>query len=163
MAERKGPGMALAIMGLLVAALAAVTGYRLATGQVKLMGEQREMCQANLAAIANALHAYAADNNGRWPPSLRLLQDTYLVDAAGGCPDADGGGGYVYAPGASLHDEPMTLLVVDPKGNHRGGRNVAYLDGTVYWTPEREFQDRLKHPRNARMEKLLAEQEGGED
>ena len=163
MAERKGPGMALAIMGLLVAALAAVAGYRLATGQVKLMGEQKEVCRANLAAIANSLYAYAADNDGRWPPSLRLLEDGYLVDAVGDRPDADGEGGYVYAPSASLYDNPMTMLVSDAQGNHRAGRNVVYLEGSVGWMPEREFQEHLKYPRNAGMAKLLAELERGED
>lgn len=107
---------------------------------------RRTQCQSNLQQIGIALHVYAQDNFGKFPPQDNQLGPLYLYVqdlSIFACPMDVGaqvtlrngkliGQSYRYKSGFGADDDPRVTLVSDPPSvNHSGGRNVLFLDGHV--------------------------------
>ena len=115
----------------------------------------RNRCAENLRVIGQACITYASANRGDFPRSLKEL-----MYASGGalrvdqmtCPNAGKkgrGGDYVYVPGYRQTDDPNSILVYEPLGNHKKkpGGHVLLLGGAVNWLDENEHKaaiDRIK-------------------
>ncbi len=108
----------------------------------------RNRCAENLRVIGQACITYASANRGDFPRSLKEL-----MYASGGalrpdqmtCPNAGKkgrGGDYVYVPGYRQADDPNSILVYEPLGNHKKkpGGHVLLLGGTVNWLDENEHK-----------------------
>lgn len=112
------------------------------------------MCANNLRSIVVSLHAYAIDNNGKFPDDLSSLYPKYINDVKVFiCPsdvdasdiahdgsDIDLTTSYLYSRGWTEKDPLGTILACDKNDifgkdtNHDGeGGNVAYLSGEVRW------------------------------
>ena len=115
-------------------------------------------CRSNLQQIATALHLYAQDYNGRFPPSadtaLMVLQPYTKNYAVLMCPKEPQEAvehyhvhhviqlpdkrfvvqsSYLYRPGFTNDALAETPLVRDWSAWHEGGVNVLYLGGWVKW------------------------------
>jgi prepilin-type processing-associated H-X9-DG protein len=142
----------------LLAGGAAALGFALPATIRQHQLAARKECQAHLERLGVELSLYATTHDGRFPQNLRELVDV----SAGGpgaaappplppwllCPGqplrADVG--YEYVPGATKDSPPQTVVAYDRKGNHPGGRNVLFADGTVAWLREDAFQQASRKP-----------------
>lgn len=118
----------------------------------------RAQCGANEKQLVGAIVAYAKQNQGNLPPTLRAVlppsitsQQSKLLQ----CPL--GPGAYVYlGAGLNLNAIPRdTILIYEPPGNHKNpqtgktGMNIAQVDGAVHL---------IESPR---AEKIIAELKAG--
>ena len=108
-------------------------------------------CVRNLQMIGMAMHIYAIDNNGKFPPNMRALehyQQDFSIHGLSlfSCPvtddkienwgQVDTNSSYVYIPGLTLKDDSITILLYERKYNHRkdngrGWKTFLFLDGHV--------------------------------
>jgi prepilin-type processing-associated H-X9-DG protein len=102
-------------------------------------------CATNLSGLGKAMLIHANDYNDELPASLETLKKTAEVtdqSLSCGC-DREGKGGipYVYR-GVDLRNTSANpdLITVYCKRDHRGGRNVLFLDSHVEWMTEEQFQ-----------------------
>jgi hypothetical protein len=100
-----------------------------------------EQCRTNLTEIGKALREYAAEHEGRYPPSLAELSPDYIErTSALHCPlqrEGDPGAGYLF-PGAGAESPPEhAVIVCDDRARHRNstGGLILRADGTVEWLP----------------------------
>jgi len=105
----------------------------------------RIVCENNVQKTVLALYIYALEHEGKFPASIEVLyQDEYLSDRElMKCPanertetgeDSD----YIYTAGLSVKGSSKDILLRDKKKNHPGGgRNVAYVNGSILWEIER--------------------------
>ena len=54
----------------------------------------------------------------------------------------------------------LTIIACDLKSNHKEGRNVLHLQGSVAWRTEAAFQSELAQPHNAAFAAALKKAEG---
>ena len=115
-------------------------------------------CRSNLQQVATALHLYAQDYNGHFPPSAdtafvvlqpsiknyavltcpsepRESREHYQVGHAIQLPDGRLAlqSSYLYRPGFTNDALPDTPLARDWSAWHDGGVDVLYLGGWVKW------------------------------
>lgn len=97
-------------------------------------------CTWNLRKISLGLHAYAADHDDAFPPSLAALYPNYVDDEkAFDCPAGKIIGNkektdYEYIAGLTEKSDPKDLIAQDIEGNHkRAGKNVLRINGSVEW------------------------------
>ena len=115
---------------------------------------QKTMCISNLKQLSFGLMVYRQDRDGELPASLAELYPDYLDDAdVLVCPadrnPMDIGKGlkssYYYVGKISAwRAGPMVIVAYDKRGNHRDGRNAAFVDGHVEFIPEADFRRRLQ-------------------
>ena len=117
--------------------------------------ETRAACVKRLKNLGGAWLIYTADSEGRMPENLEALLP-YLGGAGArpllACPSADESiPGYIYVKSADdmfrLEPPEEVMLIFDKRGNHRGGRNVLFVDGHVGWINEETFQKRWAEQR----------------
>ena len=104
-------------------------------------------CASNLHTIGSGCMQYAETHDGRLPDRLsQLYRQGFIMDlevfvcpATGRespSPDLiDEWTDYEYVAGLATSDDVQSIVACDKDGNHRGGRNVLYLDGHVEWEP----------------------------
>ncbi len=118
-------------------------------------------CLNNLTQIALALHLYAQDHGGKFPPTdndftpiypvyLREPQSFTCPSVSDGyplgptAPGAAAGGNtssYVYRGGLKADGGAKTAVAADWKADvHNGGANVLFADGMVRWVRAPEWQ-----------------------
>jgi prepilin-type processing-associated H-X9-DG protein len=105
-------------------------------------------CQSNLQQIGVALHVYAQDNFGKFPPKDNQLGPLYpyVQDLSiFACPTDVGahvalrngkliGQSYDYKGGLGTDDDPKIAIASDSlRINHNSGANFVFLDGHVKW------------------------------
>jgi prepilin-type N-terminal cleavage/methylation domain-containing protein len=119
---------------------------------------RRTACASNVHQLGRALHLYAQDYNGRFPPESwtdplnAYVKNQYVYACASepersrqkyhpGRPGRGAGGAeelfssYQYRPGLA-NDDPSTLpLMRDWEPWHFRGVNVLYLGGNTRWEP----------------------------
>ncbi len=97
-------------------------------------------CEENLYKIGWGLTLYAKDNGGKFPETLNeLVTKGYLADKKTlNCPAAarENSPDYEYISGYSIASPYEKPIVHDKQGNHKGGKNVLYIDGKVSWEQE---------------------------
>ncbi|GAH38376.1 unnamed protein product, partial [marine sediment metagenome] len=117
--------------------------------------ETRAACVKRLKNLGGAWLIYTADSEGRMPENLEALLP-YLGGAGArpllACPSADESiPGYIYVKSADnmfrLEAPEEVMLIFDKRGNHRGGRNVLFVDEHVEWINEETFQKRWAEQR----------------
>lgn len=146
-------------------------------------------CRSNLQQIATALHLYAQDYNGRFPPSadtaLMALQpftknygvlscptepraslEHYHVGHAVQLPDQRLvlQSSYLYRPGFANDSPADTPLVRDWAAWHDGGVDVLYLGGWVKWERDgiRMIPGARPEPPAGKLDPPAALPEGGQ-
>ncbi|MFC1582308.1 DUF2950 family protein [Planctomycetota bacterium] len=98
-------------------------------------------CRGNLGAIAAALKAYAAANDGNLPPDLSVIrQDKQLI-----CPGREIPDSYVYVPGLKTSMRAGMIMVFERFGTHPEGRHIVYLDGQVSFFKEAIFIEEINN------------------
>jgi prepilin-type N-terminal cleavage/methylation domain-containing protein/prepilin-type processing-associated H-X9-DG protein len=109
-------------------------------------------CQSNVMQLGLALHLYAQDWNGRfpprnddWSPAYRYAKDYQLfmcpIDPAPRMPDyarrgnslGPGMTSYIYRAGLANDDLAGEILAWDRETWHSDGRNFLFLDAHVKW------------------------------
>jgi prepilin-type processing-associated H-X9-DG protein len=104
-------------------------------------------CVANLKVIGVAIFMHASDHDEGLPEGLDdVLQylegDTNFLS----CPGTEPAEKYLYVKVANTFDvielPHRIIMAFDKRGNHRGGRNVLFVDGHVEWMSEKLFQIR---------------------
>lgn len=107
----------------------------------------RKQCDEVLSSLAKGMLLYANDHDDKWPPSLEVLVETqeyplsYVrCPAMGHRPEY---ASYVYrgVDTGGVWVEPMIILMHDKAGNHKGGRNVLFVDSHVEWVTEERFAE----------------------
>lgn len=127
---------------------------------------QQTLCVHNLHFMANALHRYAADHEGKFPERFSQLYPEYLTTVEVlVCPEvarretgrADAGKltadaldalcSYELAPGRRIDDPAETLLAWE-RGDYHGGRghSVLYVDGRGGWDPPEAWRGKDASP-----------------
>ena len=103
------------------------------------------ICASNLTNIALALHMYALDHDGNYPPSnhtvavTRYLRDDHVFQ----CPNANktaqtASASYLYHPDRRIDDQGHLRLLCDAAFLHEGA-NVLFLNGTVRFFTEQQW------------------------
>lgn len=99
---------------------------------------KQTVCTANLRQIGMAMHIYAQDHEGKFPPDLKTLVDKKIVTAKQlWCPSRGGDPGapdacYVYLAGQRSDGDSRNVLVYEKRGNHGDeGGAVLFMDGHV--------------------------------
>lgn len=100
-------------------------------------------CANKLRNISLGLHAYAADHDGGFPASLEALYPDYVESQnLFDCPASKTAGNpaapdYEYV--VSLTEQsPLKIVIAQDTGtNHRNGRNVLRVDGSLEWIAKR--------------------------
>lgn len=110
----------------------------------------RTSCENNFKQITLYLLMWANEHGGTFPETLSELYPDHIDEESMSifvCPSAghkpgnperiDEWSDYVYNGGKrwTREEGPLTLIAYDKPGNHRGGRNELYSDGTVKWKP----------------------------
>jgi len=160
--HRKRPGRTMAvagltagILGILLNCLSVGAAWYVATQRAMPLA-MRAMCQARLSTYATGAIMYGNGHKGQFPPNVAAMNQ-YIGLVSLTCPSRKnpqpGRVDYVYVPPAKrvdqVADPAATILICDLKGNHRHGRNVAFVDGHLEWVTEDEFRDLLARPDNA--------------
>ncbi|HOX07337.1 MAG TPA: DUF1559 domain-containing protein [Planctomycetota bacterium] len=168
--------IALAVVGLLVILL----GFLLLPPVKRVrQAAPRAGCKNNLRQIAVALHLYADDNGGEFPPDTSWLYTSgyaedpkiVLCPSRSGTSQKDAASGrlmvehpgYVYVSGLRASDPGTCVVAFDRLGNHDGkGRNALRLDSGVLWikAPSPSEQDPLQTMLDATRD--AARKRGGE-
>ncbi|MHC4242483.1 MAG: DUF1559 family PulG-like putative transporter [Planctomycetota bacterium] len=117
---------------------------------------RRAACKSNLKIIGMALLMYSNDNKDKFPADLEtLVTKTYLRENKMLiCPADKLRDSYIYR-GASMTvaDTPWIITVYEKSGNHEGGRNVLFMDGSAEWVSEERFQELIKKDNEYRRKK----------
>ena len=122
----------------------------------------RIVCGTNLSGLGKAILIHANDYADKLPATLVTLKTTAEVTDRSlccGC-DREGKGGtpYVYR-GADVPDTSANpdLITVYCKRDHRGGRNVLFLDSHVEWVTQEQFQKLIERDNLLRRQARLPE------
>ena len=119
------------------------------------------VCATNLSGLGKALLIHANDYADELPATLATLKTTAEVTDGSlscGC-DREGKGGtpYVYR-GADLNtSRNPDMITVYCKRDHRGGRNVLFLDSHVEWVTQEQFRKLIERDNLLRRQAGLAE------
>ncbi len=150
-------GQGIAIASLIIACLSFLIVPILAGMLLPAVARAREearkaACFANLTQIGEAIHAFTRDNQKQFPPSLEALYPKYVGSLeVFRCPSTDDEPpahiSYEYRQPAS-DAPPDTPMAWDNFTNHDGGRNVLFVDGSVRWHSEDDFQSLLNRKPN---------------
>jgi prepilin-type processing-associated H-X9-DG protein len=151
-------GRGIAIAGLVIACLSFLTVPIMAGIMLPALARAREEarragCKENLSQIGKAMYEFSQDNQENFPPSLEALYPRYIGSLGiFRCPSTKDEPpehiSYVYrqpAPNAP----PDTPMAWDNSGNHDGGRNALFVDGSVRWLSEADFQSLLGRQQSA--------------
>lgn len=147
--RRRGFTLAELSMVLLLIALASavvVTVY--ARGRLL---SKRTLCLNNARNLGIALHLYAQDHDGFFPPEepgLSVLEIYVVNRDVFRCPTVSHRKGspeafpidFIYRPGLSNQDPPNEPVLADDQPRHEGGANVLTVDGSVQWWPAAEWR-----------------------
>ena len=151
-------GQGIAIAGLVVACLSffivPVMAGMLLPALARAREEARKAgCKRNLSQIGKAMYAFSQDNREQFPPSLEALYPKYIGSLRVlRCPSTED------APPAHISYEYRrpapyatsdTPIAWDNFTNHESGRNVLFVDGSVRWFSEEDFQSLLNRKPNA--------------
>jgi len=123
----------------------------------------RTLCGTVLSGMGKGMLIYANDHEDKWPPNLQTLVETVeyprsdlICPAMRHKPQYES---YVYrgADTGGTSVEPMIIMVHDRTGNHKGGRNVLFVDSHVEWVTEQRFQELVERDNKMRRGRGLAE------
>jgi hypothetical protein len=143
-----GLGVGGVIGGLLI--LAILVGLLLPAVSTKRESPLRPACKNNLSQIGIALHLYADDYDGAFPPTLLELYTYNYGDNPKiySCPNGpssyedfktgkitERSSSYTYLPGrwSSLPGDFVLVYDKTPKNHGGDGFNVLYVDSSVLW------------------------------
>ncbi len=121
----------------------------------------RIVCGTNLSGLGKALLIHANDYADELPATLVTLKTTAEVtdrSLSCGC-DREGKGGipYVYRGGDLNTSRNPDMITAYCKRDHRGGRNVLFLDSHVEWVTQEQFQKLIERDNLLRRQAKLAE------
>ena len=133
-------------LSFIIAATVSVLGVVFVPPFFRAREEYRKaVCFSNLKQIGLAMEIYAKDFGGRFPPSLKQLVPDYVTRGQEGIFHCDSdrthGPSYVYVPGFTTKDRPMTMVVIERGDIHEGGRHVLFIDTHVMRLQEARFQE----------------------
>jgi prepilin-type processing-associated H-X9-DG protein len=114
------------------------------------------VCIQHLKQVALEVHLYAQEHNNLLPPNLQTVADAGKAPAEVFLCQGEP---YIYR-GADLRDisaPPMAILAHDRANAHRGGRNIAFIDGHVEWTSEENFNALIERDNELRRNRGLPE------
>jgi prepilin-type processing-associated H-X9-DG protein len=117
----------------------------------------RYSCEANLKSIGMGLLMYSADNKNKFPADLEtMVAKKYLPAQLLVCTATKSRESYIYR-GATItvKDPTWMIMVYEKSGNHKGGRNVLFLDCHTEWVTEERFQELIKKDNEYRRGKGL--------
>lgn len=137
MAKNKG----VTLVELLLVIIVFVIVFILLTPLVNKAKDRANMikCSNNIRLISLALHMYAADHNEDFPPDLKTLYPDYIRDEkvfhcpAGGLAGTAQKPDYEYIAGLNESAGSATVILYDRDGNHKKGRNILRVNGSVGW------------------------------
>ena len=145
-------GQGIAIAGLIIACLSFLIFPIMAGMLLPALARAREEarkanCEEHLSQFGKAIYAFTQDNQKRFPPSLEALYPKYVASLkVFRCPSTEDEPpahmSYEYRPPAP-DASPDTPMAWDNFTNHEGGRNVLFVDGSVRWLSEDDFQSLL--------------------
>ncbi len=99
---------------------------------------KQTICTSNLRAIGMAMHIYAQDHDGKYPPDLKTLIDKKILTPKQlWCPGRDGEPGdpdacYVYIAWQHSDGDSRNVVVYEQRGNHGDeGAAVLFMDAHV--------------------------------
>ena len=172
------------ILGLLgVALVLAIAGVVISSNRVTT-NKECDRCESNLRVLGLALHIYAEESAGAFPPDLGCLWPQYVESPQiFSCPSNPGKWGeiaktgkvtrastsYVYVAGLRLKDESARIaddrgcvLVYERKPHRRRPDNVLFVDGSIPSVMRAELprlveQTRLYLQKDGREMKLIGE------
>jgi len=103
---------------------------------------RKAVCFSNLKQIGLAMEIYARDYGGKFPPALKDLVPAYLTDERvfHSLSDRSDKPSYLYVPGLTFKDSPLTMVVIERSSIHADGRHVLFVDTHVSWMEEGAFQ-----------------------
>ncbi len=114
---------------------------------------RRAACLNNLKQLVTGEKVYAMDHDGKFTEKLSDLYPEYVTGlGVFTCPsrgrseitskeDIDSQTSYVLRSGLTEKSSADEVLIYEKPGNHRGGGNVAYLDGHVRWLSGSGFEE----------------------
>jgi prepilin-type processing-associated H-X9-DG protein len=120
----------------------------------------RLVCGTNLSGLGKALLIYANDYGEELPPTLEALKMVEVTDRSLRCGcDREGKGGtpYVYRGGDLNTSRNPDMITVYCKRDHRGGRNVLFLDSHVEWVTQEQFRKLIERDNLLRRQAGLPE------
>ncbi len=100
-------------------------------------------CAGHLRQISLGLHGYASKHGGAFPKTLADLYPDYVADpSAFDCPASKVIGtkespDYLYAAGLTEKSFPKAMVLEDLENNHRAGKNIVRVDGSVEWVTKK--------------------------
>ena len=174
---KRKAGQGMAIAGIAVGAFGILVGQAIGVGILRFSitagrdSAQTAVCQTNVGVIGRSIDMYRQDHDGKYPADLgELVSEDFIPAITLHCPGAsddaghslalkDGGeisSNYFYLPPPADAD-PKTMVLCDYRGNHKDGRTVLYVDGTVRILEEEAFRSKLILPRNAAFAEALHE------
>jgi len=109
------------------------------------------LCLNNVRNLGIALHLYAQDYDGFFPPEEPGLNawEIYVENRdVFRCPSVRHRKGspeafsidFIYRPGLSNEGPPNEPMLADDQPRHEGGANVLTVDGSVHWWPAAEWR-----------------------
>ena len=108
---------------------------------------RRTVSAANLMAIGMACHAYASENDGKFPNDfetlieIKAISESSLITPAD---DTDDDRSYVYVAGQTIKGDPRNVLAHEKRHVNDGeGVTVLCMDGHVQFMAMEEFERAL--------------------
>ena len=134
--KRKTSKLAILIIILCVCVFGYVLGFLIYTIKFDPKFKYTSKCAVNLTILGKALHAYAVDNDSKYPPHGKwcdiLLESTeFLSINQLHCPDADGQlPSYAINPNCKPNSPNDVVLLFESKGgwNLYGGKEIANVE-----------------------------------
>jgi len=105
------------------------------------------------------IQVYRVDKN-QFPKDLDALIEQKVITFPLKCPAAQSTrkSDYFYLPPADESNGDV-IVACDLAGNHPNGRNVLSLNGRIRWMTEKDLQDELQRPENAKFAEALKKAE----
>jgi len=102
----------------------------------------------NAKILTVGMEMYAMDNDGKYPPDLRVLETQGYIPSYDRLRYTESKGkvkhDWIYLDGYSNTDPPSTILIAAPIPTTDGKRVVSFLDGSARPMREAQFQSEIR-------------------